>query len=88
MNNFKVKIEIDEQLNDCECKTIINSESYNDIVDELREKEQDIRSISMRDLRSLIEKETALCYAESDPDAMTAIIYTSGTTGKSKGVML
>ncbi len=80
--------DISEQLNDCECKTIVNSASYDDIVDELREKEQDIRSISMRDLRSLIEKETALSYAEPDPDAMTAIIYTSGTTGKSKGVML
>lgn len=85
-----------ELLSDSESKVLVYSDTYSDIIEQLKTKLSDITYISMKDIPGAIEKGKQLVssgysdYMTADVhrDSLASIVYTSGTTGKSKGVML
>lgn len=87
---------VSELLNDSECKTLIYSDTYSDIADELKSELPNILFINMNEISSIVENGRKLIaegYSEYfnisiSKDNLASIVYTSGTTGKSKGVMI
>lgn len=85
-----------ELLLDSESKLLVYSDTYADIVQQLREQLPNLAYINMNELPACIEKGAQLIadgyddYVRTrvDKDTLASIVYTSGTTGKSKGVML
>ncbi len=82
-------------LKDSGAKALIYTDSYNDIIDEIK-KGSGVKAINTHELDGLIEEgknllekgKTKYTEIKIDDKAMSTIIYTSGTTGKPKGVML
>lgn len=80
-------------LTNSECSLLVYSNTYKDVVDELK---IDIDTINMKSIPECINQGVELInsgisdYTEFqiDPDNLASIVYTSGTTGKPKGVML
>ena len=85
-----------ELLEDSECKVLIYSDTYADVVAEMETVKSGIAYMSMKTLDDLlqegeqiIEKSgTEYTIQSIKTDDMASIVYTSGTTGKSKGVVL
>lgn len=83
-----------ELLLDSESEALVYSNTYADIIEQLKVKVPNITYISMNDISDFIEKGKTLLpdgdyiNAKISKDDLASIVYTSGTTGKSKGVML
>lgn len=82
---------------DSECKTIVYSDTYSDVVSELEQMQfADMSFIKMSELQKYIVEGLKLIdngytdyiNIEINQNDLASIVYTSGTTGKSKGVML
>ena len=80
--------DIAELFKECECRTLIYSNDYDDIADDICSIIPDFEAIAMPKLRGYIEAIESAEWIATDKNAPASIIYTSGTTGKSKGVML
>ncbi|MCL2603343.1 MAG: AMP-binding protein [Defluviitaleaceae bacterium] len=89
--------DIQNLLNDSGAEAIVYSDSYSDIIGNIKESDSKINQfINMESISELIKKgdslikqgEKAVVDYTIDNKAIAAIIYTSGTTGISKGVML
>lgn len=87
---------VTEIIHDSQCRAVIYSDTYADILEEVQKKKPDITYISMKELPALLKQGKRLdtdghlelekiIIKEKD---LASIVYTSGTTGKSKGVML
>lgn len=87
---------IAELLIDSVCSVLVYSDSYADIIEELRVMLNHITYINMNDIHQCIEHGRKLLddgytnyiNKEVKKEDLASIVYTSGTTGKSKGVML
>lgn len=86
-----------ELLIDSECKAIVYSDTYSDVISELEQKQiPDMSFIKMSELQKRIAEGSKLINngytdyinIEINQNDLASIVYTSGTTGKSKGVML
>ena len=89
--------DIEYLLRDSDCKAIFYSNTYYDIIDELKERNiEGLKFINLRKLSKHIEEGREAISegyrefldAEVNKDDLASIVYTSGTTGRSKGVML
>lgn len=80
--------DIAELLKECECRTLIYSEDYDDIADDIGCIIPDFEAIAMPKLCGFIKSIESAEWIPTDKNAPASIIYTSGTTGKSKGVVL
>ncbi len=84
--------EAGQLLQDSDCKAMLYSQTYGDIVETLKNTGMDnISFISMKSIPDMIaEKPDCTEYLNTvvSPDDLASIVYTSGTVGKSKGVML
>lgn len=87
---------IEKLLIDSESNSVVYSDTYADIVEQLQSKLPDVIYINMKDMQKYIENGQNLIesgcmdYINSRvcKDDLASIVYTSGTTGASKGVML
>ncbi len=86
-----------ELLIDSECKAIVYSDTYSDVVGELEQMQfSDMSFIKMSELPKCIAEGLKLIdngytdyiNIEINQNDLASIVYTSGTTGKSKGVMM
>ncbi len=86
-----------ELLIDSECKAMVYSDTYSDIVSELEQMQfSDMSFLKMNELQIYIANGSKLIdngytdyfNIEISKNDLASIIYTSGTTGKSKGVMM
>jgi len=106
VNSGNVLVPIDKELMPPDINTLINhagvqvfiySDTYEDVIDFLRENNTEIRHyINMNTLISLVEKGNSLIQNGNnsivkysiDNNKLALLIYTSGTTGSAKAVML
>ena len=90
------EVEIAELLRDSECRALIFSDTYADVIERLKETLSDIDFINMKEIPECIKRGQELLEkgyedfvnVKIEKKDLASIVYTSGTTGKSKGVML
>lgn len=90
------EVEIAELLRDSECRVLIFSDTYADVIGRLKETLSDIDFINMKKIPECVKRGQELLergYGDFlkikiEKKDLASIVYTSGTTGKSKGVML